>query len=289
MFKSIWDDIGYQFNQGTAFIRIIVMCIAVFFCFETVHLFYWAGNNEKGFEHIFKFFALPFSFHSIIIHPWSVISFMFMHADVSHILWNMLFLYWFGEIYQLYMRDKRLMPLFIFGSLAGAALSIVMYHLLPPLKPKINTDYMVGASAGIQAIMFAATALNPDHRVRMLFIGYMPLKYVTIGFFIMDYLALTYGNAGGEIAHIGGALFGFLYIRSLQSGTDWFTPLDKIASLFKPKSKLKATYVNRKEKREEPSGNDQKKLDVILDKIAKSGYNSLSKEEKDFLFKFSNK
>ena len=290
MFKSIWDDIVYQLRQGSMIFKIILLCTVVFFCFETVHLIYWVGKNPLGFENIIRFFALPFSFHGIITHPWSVICFMFMHADVSHILWNMLFLYWFGEIYRLYMRDRRILPLFVFGSLAGAALSVLMFHLLPPLRLKISTDYMVGASAGIQAIMFAATALNPDHRVRMLFIGYIPLKYVTLGFFLMDYLALTYGNAGGEIAHIGGALFGFLYIKSLQAGTDWFTPFDKIAALFRPKSKLKATYVSdRKEKKEGPSDNEQKRLDQILDRIAKSGYNSLSKEEKDFLFKFSNK
>jgi membrane associated rhomboid family serine protease len=270
-------------------IKIILACILIFVSFETFHLICWVSKSDAFYLKVYKYFAQPISIHRILLQPWSILSFMFMHADVSHILWNMLFLFWFGEIYQIYMREKRILPLFVFGSLAGAALCIIMCHLLPPLRPSVATGDLVGASAGVQAIMFAATALHPEHRVKMLFIGYIPLKYVSVGFLLMDYLALTYGNPGGMIAHLGGSIFGYLYIKSLQSGTDWFKPLDKIMALFKPKSKLKATYVNTTDRRAEPSVSEQKKLDMILDKIAKSGYNSLSKEEKEFLFRFSNK
>ena len=270
-------------------LRIIILCIAVFVGFETFHFICWIQKDEALYENVRRYLFIPASFHQLIKQPWSVITFMFMHEDVEHILWNMLFLYWFGEIYQLYMKDRRVLPIFVFGSIAGSALSIALYHVLPPLKPRIGIAYMLGASAGVQAVMWAATALNPEHKVRMLFIGYIPLKYVAVGFSLMDYLALTYGNAGGEIAHIGGAIFGYTYILSLRAGADWFRPLDMIASLFRPKSKLKATYINSAAKREAPSDSEQKRVDTILDKIAKSGYNSLSKEEKDFLFKYSNK
>lgn len=290
MFRSIWDDIVYQFKQGSVILQIILICITVFIAFETIHFFYWASGNAKGYEPIIKFFALPLSIHQIALHPWSIVTSMFMHADVNHILWNMLFLYWFGEIYQLYMPNKRIWPLFIFGDIAGTVIALIAYHILPPLKHEVSTAYMVGASAGINSIMFAATALNPNHRVKMLFIGKIELKYVTVAFFIMDYLALTYGNAAGEIAHIGGAIFGFAYIRSLQAGTDWFVFLDKIAALFKPKSKLKVSYVNTgKERKDTQSDSEQQRVDAILDKMNKSGHNSLTKEEKEFLFKFSNK
>ena len=118
----------------------------------------------------------------------------------------------------------------------------------------------------------------------------MPIKYIALASFLISYVAITHGNAAGEISHIGGAFFGFSYIKALQAGTDWFRPFDKILALFKSKRKLKASYVSTgKKKTDGPSEDEQKKLDKILDKIATSGYNSLSKEEKDFLFVFSNK
>ena len=290
MFKSIWDDIVYQFKRGSVVTRLISICIAVFVLFETLHLILWAGGNELLYYRIDHLFALPSSFANFLTQPWSIITFMFMHADVWHIFYNMLWLYWFGEIYQLYMRDRRLMPIFIFGSITGGILIMALSYVIPPLRATIDLSYTVGASAGIFAIVFAATALNPDHRINLLIIGPVPIKYIAVASFVLSYVAITHGNAAGEISHIGGALFGFLYIKALQSGTDWFTPLDKIGSLFKPKSKLKATYVSsNKAKKDGPSDTEQKRLDLILDKIAKSGYNSLSKEEKDFLFKFSNK
>jgi len=173
--------------------------------------------------------------------------------------------------------------------MAGGALIMVLSYLIPPLRAGIDFSYTVGASAGIFAIVFAATALNPDHRVNLFIIGEVPIKYIALASFVISYVAITHGNAGGMISHIGGAIFGFAYIKSLRAGTDWFVPLDKIDGLFRRKSKLKATYVNTRAIKDGPSDSEQKRLDSILDKIAKSGYNSLSKEEKDFLFKFSNK
>ena len=230
------------------------------------------------------------SFSRLLYQPWSLISFMFMHNGLMHIVFNLLALFFYGQIYNLYMQDKRSLELFIFGSLIGGFLAMILFHILPPLKSQIDNGSLVGASAGIFAIMFAATAINPEHRVRLWIIGEVALKYVSVACFLISFIAIGDGNAGGMIAHIGGAIFGFAYIRSLQAGTDWFVFLDKIAALFKPKSKLKASYVNTgKGKKDPQSDSEQKRVDAILDKIAKSGYNSLSKEEKEFLFKFSNK
>jgi membrane associated rhomboid family serine protease len=289
MFKSIWEDIVDQFRRGSTVTVLIIVCVAVYLGFETLHLVLWASGHELLYTTINNLFALPPSLKIFIFQPWSAFTFMFMHASVGHIFFNMLTLYWFGEIYQLYMRDRRLWPIFIFGSLAGGALYMTLSYVFIPLRATIDFSYLVGASAGILAIVFAATALNPDHDVNLLLIGRVPLKYIAIVIFLLSYVGITHGNAGGMIAHIGGAIFGFTYIKALQSGTDWFKPLDKIVRLFKPKRKLKATYVNTGARKDTPSGSEQQKLDSILDKIAKSGYNSLSKEEKDFLFKFSNK
>ena len=289
MFKSIWDDIVYQFRQGSVFTVLIGICVAVFLVFETLRLILWSGGHLPQYEYIYDLFALSARTSTFIRHPWSLITFMFMHADVWHIFFNMLSLYWFGEIYQLYMRDRRALAVFMGGSMAGGLLFILLSNIIPPLRASIDIP-LVGASAGILSILFATTALNPDHRINILLIGPVPIKYLSIVFFLISFAAIAHGNAGGEISHIGGAIFGFAYIKSLQSGVDWFTPFDKITGLFQPKSKLKATYVNNgKNKKDEPTDSEQKRVDAILDKIAKSGYNSLSKEEKDFLFKFSNK
>lgn len=289
MFKSIWDDIVGQFRRGSVVTVIMIVCVTVFLVFETLHLALWATGHELLYQTIYNLFALPPSFRIFITQPWSAVTFMFMHADVWHIFFNMLTLYWFGEIYQLYMRDRRLWPVFIFGSIAGAALFMGLSYVVIPLKATIEFSHLVGASAGILAIVFAATALNPDHDVNLLLIGRVPLKYIALGVFLLSYVGITHGNAGGMIAHIGGAIFGFTYIKALQSGTDWFKPLDKIGSLIKPKSKLKATYVNTGPRREEPTASEEKRLNAILDKMGKSGYASLNKEEKDFLIRYSNK
>lgn len=292
MLKSFWEDIVHQFRMGSVIIRLIIICIAIFVCMETLHLILWGSQHEALYATIYHWVALPYDLSVLIRKPWTIISYMFVHAGVGHILYNMLWLYWFGEIYQLYMRDRRALAVFIGGGLAGAALSITAYHILPPLKPLVPEATLVGASAGIEAIMFAATALNPDHRIRLFFIGEVPLKFVALGIFILNYVAITYGNPGGEIAHIGGAIFGFTYIKSLQSGRDWFAPLDWVSRLFSRSGRnMKATHVSRGTSvthQERPSS-EQKRLDEILDKISKSGYSSLSKEEKDFLFKYSNK
>lgn len=290
MFKSVWEDIVYQFKQGSVIVRLISICAGVFLFTETIHLFCWASGSEAVYMRYYQLFALPVSFATLLTQPWSAITFMFLHADVWHILFNMLWLYWFGEIYQLYMRDRRLLPLFIFGSLVGGLLFMLISMMLPPLQAGIAGGYLVGASAGIYAIMFAATALNPDHGVSVILFGRVPIKYIALASFLLSYVTITHGNAGGMISHIGGALFGYLYIKSLQAGTDWFRPLDGLAGLFKPKSKLRATHVAQKSSSATTANSsEQKRLDEILDKINKSGYNSLSKEEKEFLFKFSNK
>lgn len=294
MFKSVWDDIVDQFSKGSVILRIIIVCIAVFIGMETLHIILWSTGRQDLYTAIYRWFALPYDLSVFITRPWTIVTYMFLHAGIGHILYNMLWLYWFGEIYQLYMRDRRALAIFFGGGVIGAALSVTAYHILPPLRPYIASSSLVGASAGIEAIMFAATALNPDHRIRIFMVVELPIKFVAIAVFLLNYVAITYGNAGGEIAHIGGALFGFTYIRSLQAGVDWFAILDKIPNLFSRSARnMKATHVSRGAaaagNRSERPTSEQKKLDEILDKISKSGYNSLSKEEKDFLFKYSNK
>jgi membrane associated rhomboid family serine protease len=210
---------------------------------------------------------------------------MFLHVQFFHILFNMLWLYWFGEIFVLYLGDKKVLPLYIIGGLSGALIYILAYNLLPVFKPVVEISYMLGASASIFAIVFAAATLNPDHEIGLILIGAVKIKYIALVSLLLDVITIPYSNAGGYIAHVGGALSGFLFIKALRSGWD-------VTAIFRRKTKVKVAYKSAAAK--SASGpargkGEQEKVDEILDKIARSGYESLTKEEKDFLFHYSKK
>jgi membrane associated rhomboid family serine protease len=233
---------------------------------------------------------------SILLHqPWSVFTYMFLHTAFFHALFNMLWFYWFGEIFVLYLGDKKILPLYILGGIAGAVTYLLAYNLLPVFKPQIDVSKMLGASASIFAVVFAAATIAPDYEIRLMFIGTVKIKYVAIVSLMLDIINIPYGNAGGYIAHIGGALSGYFYIKSLQGGFDFTSPFTKafgaVLNLFKPKSNIKVTYKSDSVKAEKSSRSryEQQRVDDILDKIARSGYDSLTKEEKDFLFNYSKK
>jgi hypothetical protein len=220
---------------------------------------------------------------------------MFLHTSVLHVLFNLLWFYWFGKIFVLYFGDKKILPLYLIGGLCGALLYILAFNLIPVFQAGLEDSHMMGASASVLAIVFAAATLNPDYEVRLLFLGIIRIKYIAIVPLLIDILMIPHGNAGGYIAHVGGALSGYLYIKALQSGFDIGAPFkmlfDWVANLFKRKSKVKMTYKNTEWKSSPKSkvSDDQKRVDEILDKISRSGYDGLTKEEKDFLFHYSNK
>jgi len=222
---------------------------------------------------------------------------MFLHENLFHILFNMLWLFWFGEIFVLYMGDKKVLPLYILGGLAGASMYVLVYNIIPVFRGSVDLSYMLGASASIYAIVFAAATINPNHEINLILIGPVRIKYIALISLLLDIISIPHGNAGGYIAHAGGALSGFLYIKALQSGYDFFAPFaavyNGIANLFRPGRKVKVSYKNLQgtstSASKQRGKNEQEKVDEILDKIARSGYDSLTKEEKDFLFHYSKK
>jgi len=197
----------------------------------------------------------------------------------------MLWLYWFGQIFEEYLGNNRTLGLYFMGGIAGAILFILSYNTLPFFTHQ-NAAYfstLAGASAGVMAIMIATATLLPNYAISLIFIGPVKLKWLALFFVILDFLGIAGSNAGGELSHLGGALMGFVYIKQLQRGHDW---VGTIANLFKPKPKLKVVSKNTSK-----SSNDlprQEDIDLILDKISKSGYDSLSKQEKEILFRASN-
>ena len=292
---SITSDIKHQFRYGNMVMKLIFMNIGVFLFFGIFNLGSFLFQNTSLYNLVLSKVEMPASLSVLLTQPWAVFSYMFLHTAFFHVLFNMLWFYWFGEIFVLYLGDKKILPLYILGGIAGAVIYILAYNLLPVFKSSIDVSMMLGASASIFAVVFAAATIAPDYEIRLLFIGSIKIKYVAVISLLLDVINIPYGNAGGYIAHVGGALSGYLYIKSLQGGFDFTSPLtkffDAIANLFKPKSNIKVSYKSETPKTNSTSRSktEQQRVDEILDKIARSGYDSLAKEEKDFLFNYSRK
>jgi membrane associated rhomboid family serine protease len=292
---SITNDIKHQFRYGNMVMKLVFVNAGVFLFFGIFYFISFLFQNNALYNLILNKVEMPASLSTLLYQPWSVFSYMFLHTGFFHLLFNMLWFYWFGEIFVLYLGDKKILPLYILGGLAGAVTYLLAYNLLPVFKPQVDVSMMLGASASIFAIVFAAATLAPEYEIRLMFLGIVKIKYIAVVSLILDIINIPYGNAGGYIAHVGGALSGYLYIKSLQGGFDFAssfnTFFDGVANLFKPKSNIKVTYKSGSQKTEKTSRNknEQQRVDEILDKIARSGYDSLTKEEKDFLFQYSKK
>jgi len=231
-----------------------------------------------------KYLLLTANLHLLPARFWTPITYMFMHAGVLHILFNMLMLFWFGTIFEDFLGKKRTLGLYFLGGLAGGALYILCYNTLPffTREGAAASSTLVGASASVMAIIAATATQLPDYSISVIFIGPVKLKWLVLFMLALDFLGTIGPNAGGEIAHLGGALIGFIYIKQLQKGNDW---IGSIAGLFRAKPKLKVVSKNSFGK---SAGKPrQEEIDLILDKISQSGYDSLSKQEKEVLFRAS--
>lgn len=238
----------------------------------------------------------------VLEKPWTLLTYMFMHAGILHILFNMLWLYWFGKIFMDYLYKRKLLVTYFLGGLSGALVYILAYQFIPYLQDK--TSLMVGASASVVAIIVSTATLLPNYQVSLLFFGSVKLKYIAIIMVVIDVLSLEGNNIGGSFAHLGGALYGFIYILQLKKGRDLGAWLSHIIDFFvntfqnilhptlrkRPfKVYHTETKTNSPSPQKKQSVADQKVIDNILDKIAKSGYESLSDKEKDILFNASKK
>lgn len=209
---------------------------------------------------------------------YTVLTYQFFHADFFHILFNMLWLYWMGRIFLDFVKPRQFHFVYLGGGIAGAVFYALVYNLVPVFSNTAST--LIGASAAVASVFAAAATLVPDYSIRLLFIGQVKLKYILLVYILLNLIGIESANAGGSMAHLGGVLFGFVYIKLLQSGTD-------LSKIFERKPKLKVVKNHAPQKKSSTSVN-QKEVDAILDKISKSGYDKLTKEEKDTLFKASN-
>lgn len=257
-----------------------------------------------------SYFMMPASVTRFILQPWSAFTYMFMHEGFFHILFNMLFLFWFGQLVHQFLGSRKLANIYILGGLAGAAFYVLIYNIAPYFSDAVNSSLMLGASAGVFAIVVAAATLSPNTTFFLILIGPVKIKYIAIFYVIVSFANTAGANAGGELAHLGGALMGFLYVTQLRKGLDLGIPVQKVGIFFEDlfsgrKKGVKVTYrrsnnsgesfkkSSKKTKTEAKAKSSeeasQEEIDRILDKIADRGYESLNKEEKRKLFEFSKK
>lgn len=292
MNRSLFSDLKSTFKYSSSNIRFIIINAAVFLIISLISLPFYFANIDSVFNEIIQWFAIPSSPSLLIKKPWTLITYMFVHHDFFHLFFNMLMLFWAGRIFTEYLGDKRLVSTYLIGGIFGAALYLIAYNTLPVFQ-HINSINM-GASGAVLAVLIAIATYLPNYSVFMVLIGPIKLKYIALILVLIDVLSIEKGNAGGHITHLGGAIYGYIYSTQLAKGRNialWFdNTVNFFSNLFKPKSKLKVSY-RRNEANYSENQNDyksnQQKIDEILDKISKSGYESLSKSEKELLFKIS--
>ncbi len=288
--NSLWNDIRYKMLQSGSKLGLLIGINVIVFLGIYIPAIFEQMFRGFGNSSILNFtsvwLALPSYLPRLATRPWTIISYMFMHDGVFHILFNMLWLYWIGQIFEEYLGYKRIVTLYFLGGLAGAFFFIASYNIFPAYTASglLWGSTVVGASACVMAIVIATATLLPDYTLYLMFIGPVKLKWLAIFFVLIDFLSVASANSGGEIAHLGGALVGFIYIKQLRRGNDWSAPINKI---FTPSPKLKVTAGGITDNRK-PSGLPrQDEIDRILDKISQSGYDSLNKQEKETLFRAS--
>jgi membrane associated rhomboid family serine protease len=284
--NSLWQDIRYKVLQSGSRINLLIgINILVFLLINIPSVILGLLGNDMLNGFAAEYLALPANLSKLAIRFWTPITYMFMHAGVFHILFNMIWLYWMGQIFEEYLGNKRLVGLYLMGGLAGAVFFVAAYNLFPAFSgTPLMYATVVGASASVTAIVIATATLLPDYTIYMMFLGPVKLKWIALFFIVIDFLSIAGPNAGGEIAHLGGALFGFIYIKQLSRGNDLGRPVDQ---LFNTPPKVKVVSQNKTYQQQAPSVPRQEEIDHILDKISQSGYESLNKHEKEVLFRAS--
>lgn len=294
---NIFNDISNTLRNGSPLSRIILISIVVFVVVNLIGNI--SGMATGGINYLEYYLSVPAYWFDFLLQPWSIVTYLFLHAGLGHIFWNLLLLYWFGQIYIEYQSNQKFISTFFIGGLAGAVLYLIAYNLvfLAGGNPSFAENaHLMGASAGILAVVFATATLIPDYELTLILVGPVRIKYIAAGIFVISTVLDFSSNTGGKIAHIGGALYGYLFIRGLRSGVDystWFwTLINSTQALFSSKPKMRVVKNNYKSNKTSAPNNKssmsaaekERRINQILDKISASGYDSLSSEEKEFLF-----
>lgn len=290
---GIWDEIKTTFKTGNNLIKLIYINIGVFLIIAVSAIIGFLINNQAFPATVLSLFSVPADLNQLIYRPWTVITYMFTHKDILHILFNMLWLYWFGKIFLEYLDQRKFVAVYLMGGISGALLYIFSFNVFPAFSGVLSQSVAIGASASVMAVVIAIAVYVPDYTINLFLFGSIRIKYMALAIFILTSVVDFSVNSGGKLAHIGGALFGYLYTLNLRRGRDigkgFNRIIDSLATLFKPRKKLKVTHKKSASEYEYNAvkAERQKKINSILDKISKGGYESLTREEKDILFRES--
>tara|TARA_R110002073_G_scaffold8207_1_gene45620 strand:+ start:67616 stop:68470 length:855 start_codon:yes stop_codon:yes gene_type:complete len=280
---SFLKDIQARFKKGSIVEQLIYINIGMFLL--TIIIGSFSGLFRGQGNVIYDWFSLSPSFDVFITRPWTIISYGFLHADFLHILFNCIVLFYFGRLFLDYFTAKQLLNFYILGTLFGGILFLLSQNYFPVFEGRVYP--LVGASAGISAIVIGVATYIPNYQLQFRFIGYVKIWHLAAIFILLDIIQLAGSNGGGHFAHLGGAVFGFLYVS--QASNKELNLFGWFSDLFKTKRKpLKTVHKSKKKAAPTPKHvkpDNQQKIDGILDKISKSGYDTLTKEEKEFLFK----
>ncbi len=285
---TIWDDLKYQFRAGGLAQRIIFVNIALFALPFAIKGILFLFGISFPFQ---TWFGLSSSFSDLLFKPWTIVTYGFLHAGFFHILFNLIIFNFSARIYNTYFSDKQLLSHYLLGILYSGLFYMLSYLVFPQLYN--SQGLLVGASGGVIALLVSIATFQPHTEVRLLLIGSVKLWHIALFYFFLSLIGLSSSNTGGNLAHIGGAVYGYLYGKSMAQGNDislWFSKLmDYVTNVFRQTSPSKKTKLRPVKNEGRPvtptyKNKDQAKIDAILDKISQSGYDSLSKEEKEFLF-----
>jgi len=278
---SIAKDIQYRFKRSGIVEQLIYINVGVYLfmhLFNTVGYLFEISDNL-----IFSLFSLPANFTEFIYKPWTIISYGFLHGGFTHILWNVIALYYFGRLFIEYFTTKSLLNFYLLGTFFGGLFFLISYNFFPVFKDNSNS-ILVGASAGVSAIIIGIATYLPNYQLKFPLIGFVKLWYLAAFFVALDIIQIPAGNAGGHLAHLGGALFGYLYVKNFGNKDINLLSVFKrkkkpFKKVYKTKNKQTKTQVNTSSYK-----NNQDEINNILDKISKNGYDTLTKDEKEFLF-----
>jgi membrane associated rhomboid family serine protease len=320
MAANIWEDLKMRYHQGNTVIRLIMANVAVHvsILFVSILFYLMTSTTDPYFDFIQEWFFFPSEIEKIPFRFWSIFTYMFLHdlGGVFHLLMNMLVLFWFGNQLSNLISNDKIFPIYIWGGVVGALFFVIGYNIFPVFWG--YTSDLVGASASVMAIVLAAATLKPKRKMRFFIIGEIELQYIALAWIVYNIIVTLRVNPGGALAHLGGAFIGWFFIYQLRKGVDLSIPINKVVDFFmRRKSRPTKFKAKKKQQRAESPykakmkvykgsqksdyyGNEygrsfmqkykdlsrEECLDTILDKIKRSGYDSLSEDEKVFLDRY---
>ncbi len=291
---SIFDELKSSYKKGSTLNKLIYINVGVFLLLHLAVIFLVLINKiarDESINTVLYYLAVPADLGELARRPWTLITYMFTHGYLYHILFNVLVLFWFGQLFIQEFGKKKIVGIYLIGGFAGAALYILFYNIFPFFDEVRADSIATGASASVMAIVIAVATIAPQRKMNLILIGPVKILYIALILFVTSTILDFTDNTGGKIAHMGGALAGFLFARyyargkDITGGFDRF--MDRMATLFKPRRKnMKVTHKRPADDYEYNKTKvvEQKEIDAILDKISKAGYDSLTSPEKEKLF-----